>query len=126
MLGAKAYSTGLLSQEPVDEDTSRVAECCATPRDSIEQGVHILPEEDKAKPVVLVTIFPKNTDFVRKIRIALIDTDDDNANNLVRTADTIFLDSVYLQRWKDPDKADQGGAGECKVLLDRNQRKTLQ
>ena len=44
----------------MDEDTLRVT--YAAPRDSIEQGVHILPEEDKAKPVVLVTISPKNTD----------------------------------------------------------------
>ena len=43
-------STVLLSQEPVDEDTSRIT--YTAPRDSIEQGVHISPEEDTTKPVV--------------------------------------------------------------------------
>ena len=37
-------STVLLSQEPVDEDTSRVT--YAAPRDSVEQGVHLSQEED--------------------------------------------------------------------------------
>ena len=35
-------STALLSQEILDEDTSRVT--YAAPRDSVEQGVHISPE----------------------------------------------------------------------------------
>ena len=39
-------STVLLSQEIVVEDTSRVT--CAVPRVSVEQGVHISPEEDTA------------------------------------------------------------------------------
>ena len=43
-------STELLSQEIVDEDTSRVN--YAAPRDSVEQGAHIASEEDTAKPVV--------------------------------------------------------------------------
>ena len=47
-----------LSQEPVGEDTLRAT--YAAPRDPVEQGAHILPEEATAKPVELVTIFPKN------------------------------------------------------------------
>ena len=42
--------TALLSQELMDEDTSRVT--CAAPQDCVEQGLHLLPEEDTAKPVV--------------------------------------------------------------------------
>ena len=38
-------STVQLSQEPVDEDTSRVIH--ATPRDYVEQGVHLSPDQDK-------------------------------------------------------------------------------
>ena len=49
-------STVLLSQEIVDEDTSRVI--YAAPRDSVEQGAHIASEVDTAKPVVSVAIFP--------------------------------------------------------------------
>ena len=47
-------STVLLSQELVDEHTSRVTG--AAPRDSVEQGVHLSPEQDTAKHVVLVAI----------------------------------------------------------------------
>ena len=58
-------STVLLSQENVDEDTSRVT--YAAPRDSVEQGVHLSPEEDTAKPVVPVAIFPKDTNIITQI-----------------------------------------------------------
>ena len=118
-------STVLLSQEPADEDTSRVT--CAAPRDSVEQGVHLSPEEDTAKPVVSVAIFPKNTNFITKIRNGLLETDDNDINlglNGGVNASTISSDRVYLKRRKDEDKADSpqrgyGGAGERKVLLDR-------
>ena len=89
-----------------DEDTSRVN--YAAPRDSVEQGAHIASEEDTAKPVVSVAIFPAHTNFTTKIRTgpSLIETDDDNTINLDLNADTTFPDRVYLKRWKDPDKAD--------------------
>ena len=51
-------STALLSQEVVDEDTSRVT--YAAPQVSVEQGVHISPEENAAKPVVSAAICPKD------------------------------------------------------------------
>ena len=97
-------STVLQSQEIVDEDTSRVT--YAAPRDSVEQGANILPEEDIAKSVVSVAIFPEHTSFITKIRTDLLETDDDNAINLDLNADTIFPDRVHLKRWKDPDKED--------------------
>ena len=43
-------STVLLSQDIVDEDTSRVT--YAASRDSVEQGAHIASEEDTIKPVI--------------------------------------------------------------------------
>ena len=62
---------------------------------------------DTAKPVVSVAIFPKNTNFITKIRTGLLETDGrNNAINLDLNADTIFPDRIYLKRWKDPDKAD--------------------
>ena len=61
-------STVLLSQELVDDDTSRVT--YASPRGSVQQGVHPSPEYRTAKPVVLVAIFPKDTNFITKIRTA--------------------------------------------------------
>ena len=70
-------STVLLSQEIADEDTSRVA--YAAPRDSVE-GVHLSPEEDTAKPVVSVAIFPEHANFITKqnfitkIRTGLLET----------------------------------------------------
>ena len=93
-----------LSQEPVDEDTSRVI--YATPRDSVEHSIHPSPEEDTAKSVVSVAIFLKNTNFITKIRAGLLETGDDNAINHDLNADTILPDRVYLKRWKVPDKAD--------------------
>ena len=51
----------LLSQEPVDDDTSSVT--YAAPRDSVEQGAHIASEEDTAMPVVSVAIFLAHTNF---------------------------------------------------------------
>ena len=57
-------SVVLLRQEPMDADASRVIYDAL--RDSIEQGVHISPEEDTAKPVVSVAIFPKNTTSSRR------------------------------------------------------------
>ena len=86
-------STVLLSQEIVVEDTSRVT--YAAPRVSVEQGAHISPEEDTAMPVVSVAIFPKNTNFITKIRTGLLWTDDNNAINLDLNANTIFPDRVY-------------------------------
>ena len=67
---------------------------------------HLSPEEDTAKPVVSVAIFPEHTNCTTKIRTGLLETDDDNAISLDLSADTIFSDRVYLKRWKDPDKAD--------------------
>ena len=58
-----------LLQEPVDADTSGVN--YAAPRDAVEQGEHLLPEEDTANSVVLVAI-PKNTNFITKIRTRLL------------------------------------------------------
>ena len=58
-----------LLQEPVDADTSGVN--YAAPRDAVEQGEHLLPEEDTAKSVVSVAI-PKNTNFITKIRTRLL------------------------------------------------------
>ena len=120
--------TALLSQEPLDQDTSRII--CAAPRDSVEQGMHLSPEEDTAKPVVLVAIFPKNTTFITKIRTSLLETDDSNAIKLDLNAETIFSDRVYLKRWKDPDKEDAQHIKakeelESAKLIDRVQRKTL-
>ena len=85
-------STALLSQEILDEDTSSVI--YAAPRDSVEQGAHIASEEDVAKPVVSVAIFPEHTNFTTKIRTGLLETDDDKAINLDLNADTIFPDRV--------------------------------
>ena len=101
-----------VSQEPVDEDTSRIS--CAAPRDSVEQGVHLSPGEDTARPVVSVAIFLKNTNFIATILAGLLETDDDNTVNLRLdiNADTFFPDRVYLKQWKDPDKA---GARHIKV-----------
>ena len=93
-----------LVQEPVHEDTSRIT--YAAPRDSVKQGVHLSPEEDTANLVVSVAIFPKDTNFITKLRSGLLETDDNNAINLDLNADTIFPDRVYLKRWKDPDKVD--------------------
>ena len=78
----------LLSQEPVDKDTLRVT--YAAPRDSVEQGVHLSPEEDTAKPVVSVAIFPKDTNFITKICAGHLEVDRSNATNLVLNADTII------------------------------------
>ena len=55
-------SVVLLLQEPVEADTSRVT--FAAPQDSVDQGVHVSPEEDTAKPVESVAIFPKSTNFI--------------------------------------------------------------
>ena len=121
------YYSRTNSQEPVDEDTSRVT--FAAPRYPVEQGVDLSPEKDIAKPVVSVSIFPKNTNFITNIRTGLIEADDDNAINLASdpNADTIFPDRVYLKRWKDLDGADARHIKvKGKVLLDRVQRKTLQ
>ena len=97
-------SAVLLSQELVDEDTSRVT--YAAPRDYVEQGVHLSPEEDTPNPVVSVAIFPKDTNFITKICSDHLEADGNNAINLVLNADTIFPDRIYLKRWQDPDKAD--------------------
>ena len=86
------------------EDTSRVA--YEAPRDSVEQGVQLSPEEDTAKRVLSVAIFPKDTNFITKICTGHLEADGNNAVNLNLNADTIFPDRVYLKRWKDPDKAD--------------------
>ena len=99
--GTLESSTVLLSQEPVDADTSRVT--YAAPRDSVEQGVHLSLEEDTAKLFVSVAIFPMNTNLLTKISTFLLETDDNNTINLDLNADTIFPDRVYLKRWKDPD-----------------------
>ena len=96
-------STVLLSEEIVDEDTSRVT--YGAPRDSLEQGVHIASEKDTAMPVVSVAIFLAHTNFNTKTRTGLLETDDHNAINLDLNADTIFPDRIYLKRRKDPDKA---------------------
>ena len=66
--------------------------------------MHLSPEQHTAKPVVSVAIFPKNTNFITKIRTGLLKTDDNNAINLDLNADTIFPDRVYLKLWKDPVK----------------------
>ena len=94
----------LLLQELVDEDVLRVT--YADPRDSVEQGVHSSPEEDTAKPVVLVAIFPKETNFITKICTDPVKANGNNTINLYLNADTIFPDRVYLKLWKDPDKSD--------------------
>ena len=96
-------STVLLSQQIVDEDTSRVT--YAAPRDSVEQGAHIASEKDTAMPVVSVAVFLALTNFNTKTRNGLLETDDDIDINLDLNADTTFLDRIYLKRWKDPDKA---------------------
>ena len=115
-------STVVLSQEIVDEDTSRVI--YEATRDSVEQGAHIASEKDTAMPVVSVAIFPAHTNFNTKTRTGPLETDDDKAISLDLSADTIFSDRVYLKRWKDPNKVDARLIR--KVLLDRAQRKTLQ
>ena len=97
-------STVLLSQEIVDEDTSRVT--YETPRDSVEQGAHIALETDTVMPVVSVAIFLAHTNFKTKTRTGLLETDDDSAINLDLNAATILPDRIYLKRWKDSDKAD--------------------
>ena len=103
-------STVLLPQELVDEDTSRVT--YAAPRDSVEQGVHLSPEEDTAKAVVSVAIFLKDANFIMKICNCHLEADGDNAINLVPNADTIFPDRVYLKRWNF-------GRIQIKQMLDR-------
>ena len=78
--------------------SSRVT--CAAPRDSVEQGVQLPPEEDTAaKPVVSVATFTKNTNFKfnTKIRSGLIEADDNNAISMVLYADTVFPDRVCLK-----------------------------
>ena len=102
------------------EDTSRFI--YAVPRDSVdsvEQGVHILSEDDTANSVVSVTIFPKNTNFITKIRNSLNKADDDNANNLVLNADIIISDPAVEGSGQSGSSTHQGqgGAGERKVLL---------
>ena len=59
-------------------------------------------------PVVSVAIFLAHTNFNTKTRrrTGLLETDDDNAINLDINSDTIFLDRIYLKRWKDPGKED--------------------
>ena len=94
----------LLSHVPVDADTLRVT--YAAPRDSIDQGVHLSPGEDTAKPLILVDIFPKDTNFMTKICTCLLETDEYSAINLYLNANTIIPDRVYLKWWKDPVKAD--------------------
>ena len=94
----------LLSHVPVDADTLRVT--YAAPRDSIDQGVHLSPGEDTAKPLILVDIFPKDTNFMTKICTCLLETDEYSAINLYLNANTIIPDRVYLKPWKDPGKAD--------------------
>ena len=49
-------------------------------------------------PVLSVAIFPKNTNFIAKIRTGLLETDDGNAVNLDTNADAIFPDRVYVKR----------------------------
>ena len=39
--------------------------------------MHLSPEEDTAKPVVLVAIFPKDMNFITKIRTYLIEANDE-------------------------------------------------
>ena len=56
-----------------------------------------LTKEDTAKPVVSVAILPKNTNFITKLHIRLLETHENNAINLDLNADTIFPDQVYLQ-----------------------------
>ena len=79
-------------------DTDTLSVKYATPRDAVEQGVHLSPEEDTAKPVVLLAIFPKDTIFIAKVRTSLLETDDDNAINLNLNANTIFPDRVYHKK----------------------------
>ena len=120
-------STGLLSQEIVDEDTSRVI--YAAPRDSVGQGAHIVSEEDTAMPVVSVAIV---TNFFTKIRTGLLDsgldleTDDNNDINLDLNATLSFLTrstssggriQTKLMVASDSPRG-QGEAGKRKVLLD--------
>ena len=107
-------STVLLSQELVDEDSDTWRITCAALRDPDEQGVHLSPEEaqeDTAKPIASVAIFPKNTNFkfITKISTGLIKADDDNAINFVLNADTVFPDPVYLKRWKPLEGSRQSG-----------------
>ena len=61
-----------------------------------------------AQPVVIsVAMFPKNTNFITKIRTCILEADDDNVIDLDLNAYTIFPDRIYLkpERWKDPVKA---------------------
>ena len=67
---------------------------------------HLSPEEDTAKLVVSVAIFPKDTNFITKIRTSLLETGDNNTVNLDLNADTIFPDRIYLKQWEDPARAD--------------------
>ena len=67
-------STVLLSQQIVDEDTSRVT--YAAPRDSVEQGAHIASEKDTAMSVVSVAIFLAHTNFNTKTRAGLLESRD--------------------------------------------------
>ena len=48
----------------------------------MKQGLHLSTKEDTSKPIVSVAIFLKNTNFIKKICIGLIDADDYNTINL--------------------------------------------
>ena len=52
-------------------------------------------------------MFPKNTNFITKIRTCILEADDHNVIDLDLNAYTIFPDRIYLkpERWKDPVKA---------------------
>ena len=84
----------------MDTDTSKVI--YAAPRDSLEQGIHLSPEEDTAKPMVFGGYLREE----HELRTCLLENQDNNAINLELNADTIFPDRVYLKRWKDPGKVD--------------------
>ena len=83
--------------------------------------MHLPPKKDTAKPVASVAIFPKpeNTNFISKIRTCLLENDD---NNAILKANTIFPDQVYLKQWKELDKAD---ACHNEVMVEPGERNVL-
>ena len=95
----------------MDEDTSRII--YATPRDSVEQGVHLSPdpEKDTAKPVVLVAISLKNTNFITKIRTGLLKTGDDTMTT--PSTSTSTLTPSFQTR-----STSSGGRIQTKQMLD--------
>ena len=76
----------------MDADTSSVTYAAPQDSGSAEQGLRLSLEEDTAKPVVSVAIFPRNTNFMMKICTCLLETDDDNTINLDLNVNTIFAD----------------------------------